>query len=137
MALWGRAFPDDPPRNEPNSVIDRKLRVQRDLLLVGTLNEVVVGTALAGFDGSRTAGRADGRGWGPSTRLLSRELRATSCGRRSVLDRVSPSSSARLPACPSYRRAGRCRGWAHPPAGLGGVWGAAARASRPYVLSFS
>ncbi len=53
VSLWGEVFADDPPWNEPAAVIRRKLGVQRDLLLVGTLNGRVVATVMAGFDGFR------------------------------------------------------------------------------------
>ena len=53
VALWGEAFADDPPRNEPRAVIDRKLRVQRELFLVGEFQGEIVGTVIAGFDGYR------------------------------------------------------------------------------------
>lgn len=53
VALWSEVFADDPPRNEPHAVIGRKLRVQRELFLVGELQGDVVGTVIAGFDGYR------------------------------------------------------------------------------------
>ena len=53
VALWAEAFADDPPRNEPRAVIDRKLRVQRELFLVGEFQGDIVGTVIAGFDGYR------------------------------------------------------------------------------------
>jgi ribosomal protein S18 acetylase RimI-like enzyme len=53
VALWSQVFPDDPPRNEPRAVIDRKLRVQRELFLVGEFVGDLVGTVIAGFDGYR------------------------------------------------------------------------------------
>jgi ribosomal protein S18 acetylase RimI-like enzyme len=51
--LWARVFPDDPPANAPALMIERKLNVQPDLLLVGTVDEAVVGAVMAGFDGVR------------------------------------------------------------------------------------
>ena len=53
VALWAEAFADDPPRNEPRAVISRKLRVQRELFLVGEFQGDIVGTVIAGFDGYR------------------------------------------------------------------------------------
>lgn len=53
VALWSEVFAGDPPRNEPRAVIRRKLRVQRELFLVGELDGEVVGTVIAGFDGFR------------------------------------------------------------------------------------
>ena len=51
--LWLQAFPDDPPRNEPASVIRRKLECQRELFLVGEADGVILATLLAGYDGFR------------------------------------------------------------------------------------
>lgn len=51
--LWGRVFADDPPRNAPAVMIDNKLKVQPELLLVGVLDQVLVGAVMAGFDGVR------------------------------------------------------------------------------------
>jgi len=51
--LWTEAFPNDPPRNEPGQVIRRKLRVQRELFLVGEWEGEVVATLLGGYDGFR------------------------------------------------------------------------------------
>jgi ribosomal protein S18 acetylase RimI-like enzyme len=53
VALWQSVFPDDPPWNEPASMIRRKLTVQPELLLVGHLNGEVVATVMAGFDSVR------------------------------------------------------------------------------------
>jgi ribosomal protein S18 acetylase RimI-like enzyme len=52
-ALWRRVFPDDPPWNAPELVIENKLRVQAELLLVGELAGSIVGAVVAGFDGMR------------------------------------------------------------------------------------
>jgi len=51
--LWGVAFADDPPRNAPELVIQRKLETQRELFLVALLEGRLVGTALGGYDGFR------------------------------------------------------------------------------------
>jgi ribosomal protein S18 acetylase RimI-like enzyme len=51
--LWRRVFPDAPPWNVPSRDIELKLSVQRDLFLVATRHEEVVGTVMAGFDGHR------------------------------------------------------------------------------------
>lgn len=53
VSLWEAVFPDDPPWNAPRLVVARKLRVQRDLFLVGCLDRRLVATVLAGFDGFR------------------------------------------------------------------------------------
>ena len=52
-ALWRRVFPDDPPWNAPEVMIENKLRVQPELLLVGELAGTIVGAVMAGFDGVR------------------------------------------------------------------------------------
>jgi ribosomal protein S18 acetylase RimI-like enzyme len=52
-SLWGRVFPDDPPWNAPTVMIENKLRVQPELLLVGELTGTIVGAVMAGFDGVR------------------------------------------------------------------------------------
>ena len=53
VALWEVVFPDDPPWNNPLSMIHRKLTVQPELFLVAHTNGKVVGTVVAGFDGVR------------------------------------------------------------------------------------
>ena len=53
IALWSAVFPDSPPWNDPKTDIQRKLAVQRDFFLVAILNEELVGTAMAGYDGHR------------------------------------------------------------------------------------
>jgi ribosomal protein S18 acetylase RimI-like enzyme len=53
VELWETCFPDDPPWNEPRDVIRRKMTVQPELLLVALVDDQVVGTVLAGFDGFR------------------------------------------------------------------------------------
>jgi ribosomal protein S18 acetylase RimI-like enzyme len=51
--LWARVFADDPAWNAPALLIENKLKVQPELLLVGVLDEVLVGAVMAGFDGVR------------------------------------------------------------------------------------
>ena len=75
VALWKTVFPDDPPWNEPVSVIRRKLTVQPQLFLIGHLNGQIVGTVIAGFDGVRgwihhLAVRAECRHKGIGTMLM-------------------------------------------------------------------
>jgi len=53
VSLWKDIFPDDPPWNEPTTVIRRKLTVQPELFLVGYVDGRLVATVLAGFDGVR------------------------------------------------------------------------------------
>jgi ribosomal protein S18 acetylase RimI-like enzyme len=52
-ALWREVFPDSPAWNHPETDIQRKLAVQRDLFLVAMLDDEIVGTAMAGYDGHR------------------------------------------------------------------------------------
>lgn len=53
IRIWSEAFPNDPPRNEPASVVRRKIKTQPELFLVGESNGVVVATLLGGYDGFR------------------------------------------------------------------------------------
>jgi ribosomal protein S18 acetylase RimI-like enzyme len=53
IALWHTVFPDDPPHNDPTTVIRQKLAVQRDVFLVALVGDHLVGTTLAGYDGHR------------------------------------------------------------------------------------
>ena len=51
--LWAIVFPDEPSWNESASLIVRKLTVQPELFFVCVVNETIVGTTIAGFDGVR------------------------------------------------------------------------------------
>jgi ribosomal protein S18 acetylase RimI-like enzyme len=53
VALWATVFPGDPGRNEPAALIERKRRVQRDLFLVGEMEDRVVCAVMGGYDGFR------------------------------------------------------------------------------------
>jgi ribosomal protein S18 acetylase RimI-like enzyme len=53
VELWKEVFADDPPWNEPEAMIRRKLTVQPELFLVALVNGQVIGTIMAGFDGVR------------------------------------------------------------------------------------
>jgi ribosomal protein S18 acetylase RimI-like enzyme len=53
IALWKDVFADDPPWNEPELMIRRKLTVQPELFWVALVEGRVVGTVMAGFDGVR------------------------------------------------------------------------------------
>ena len=46
-------FPDAPPHNNPARDIRTKREVQPELFLVAVVEELIVGTAMAGFDGHR------------------------------------------------------------------------------------
>ncbi len=53
VQLWSAVFPDDPPRNAPDRMIDGALAVRPESLLVAELDGAVVGAVIAGFDGVR------------------------------------------------------------------------------------
>jgi ribosomal protein S18 acetylase RimI-like enzyme len=50
--LLVEAFPNDPPHNEPNLVIDAKLKVD-DLIFIAEDGNEIIGTTMAGYDGHR------------------------------------------------------------------------------------
>ena len=52
IRLWQDAFPDDPPHNQPDAVIDAKLAID-DLIFVATDGDVLAGACIAGYDGHR------------------------------------------------------------------------------------
>jgi ribosomal protein S18 acetylase RimI-like enzyme len=52
-ALWARVFPGDPPWNAPERMLETKLSVQPELLLVHERGGQIVGAVIAGFDGVR------------------------------------------------------------------------------------
>jgi ribosomal protein S18 acetylase RimI-like enzyme len=52
-ALWENAFPDDPPWNRAEVVIPAKMAAQPELFLVAVDGDMVIGAALAGYDGHR------------------------------------------------------------------------------------
>lgn len=53
VALWRRVFPDDPPRNEPGFLLERKLAQDDGLVFVADDDGVVVGAVAVGYDGVR------------------------------------------------------------------------------------
>ena len=53
IALWAAVFPDDPPRNEPGLLLDRKLAQKDGLVFVAHDDGEVVGAVVAGYDGVR------------------------------------------------------------------------------------
>ena len=53
IILWDKVFPDAPLHNNPARDIRTKREVQPELFLVALLEEQIVGTAMAGFDGHR------------------------------------------------------------------------------------
>ncbi len=53
IKLWESLFKNDPPWNDPASIIKRKLAFQSELFLIGEDNRRVVATVLGGYDGFR------------------------------------------------------------------------------------
>jgi len=52
IALWKASFPDDPPHNEPGTMLDTKLGID-DLIFVVVQEDRIVGACIAGYDGHR------------------------------------------------------------------------------------
>ena len=52
ITFWQNVFSDDSPHNDPNKVIDAKLAID-ELLFVAEDNDVIIGAAMAGYDGHR------------------------------------------------------------------------------------
>jgi ribosomal protein S18 acetylase RimI-like enzyme len=97
IALWRRVFPDAPPHNDPARDIKRKLTVQPELFFVALIEEAVVGTAMAGFDGHRgwvyyVAVSGEHRRRGVGSALMKRveeALAALGCGKLNLQVRAS------------------------------------------------
>lgn len=53
VALWNDVLPSSQPWNEPRTVIARKRKTGDGLFFVGELDDRVVATTLAGYDGVR------------------------------------------------------------------------------------
>ena len=53
IALWNEVFPGSTGHNDPGESIARKVAVDDGLFFVAVDGEVIVGTALAGYDGHR------------------------------------------------------------------------------------
>jgi len=87
--LWTEAFPDMRVWNRPATYIERKLRVQDELFLVGALGERVIATVVAGYDGVRgwiyhlaVATQHRHRGFGRAMMAVAEErLRALGCAK--------------------------------------------------------
>jgi ribosomal protein S18 acetylase RimI-like enzyme len=107
--LWREVFPDSPAWNHPESDIQRKLSVQRELFFVAMLRSKLVGTAMAGYDGHRgwvyyVAVGAEHRGRGVGTALMNRvesELARMGCPKLNLQVRGSNRKAVSF-----YRRLG-------------------------------
>jgi ribosomal protein S18 acetylase RimI-like enzyme len=53
IALWNEVFPGSTGHNDPGQSIDRKVASDDGLFFVALDGDVIVGTALAGYDGHR------------------------------------------------------------------------------------
>jgi ribosomal protein S18 acetylase RimI-like enzyme len=53
IALWQALFGYDTAHNDPALTIDKKLAVNDGLFFVATVDQTVIGTAMAGYDGHR------------------------------------------------------------------------------------
>ena len=81
--LWREVFPGSPSWNHPDTDIQRKLAVQRELFLIALLDRELVGTALAGYDGHRgwvyyVAVKQGHRRFGIGSALMRRAMISTS-----------------------------------------------------------
>jgi ribosomal protein S18 acetylase RimI-like enzyme len=111
VALWSLVFADDPPRNAPDRVIERKLATQRELFLVAELGGRVVGTVLGGYDGFRgwvyhLAVHPDRRRKGLGRALMAaieERLRALGCPKINLQVRARNRATAAF-----YERLGYC-----------------------------
>jgi ribosomal protein S18 acetylase RimI-like enzyme len=120
-ALWARVFPDDSPRNAPGRMLDDKLEVQPELLLVGegasepsearteAASVQIAGAVMAGYDGVRgwiyhlaVAPELRRRGLGAQlVRAAEERLRALGCPKVNL--QVRPNNRE---AVAFYRRLG-------------------------------
>lgn len=83
--------------NDPRKDIQRKLRVQPDLFLVGMLDERIVATVMAGYEGHRgwinylaVGPEAQGQGYGRRMMEAAElRLRAIGCAKLNLLVRTS------------------------------------------------
>jgi len=52
ISLWNNSFPNNPRHDEPNLMIDSKLKID-NLIFIALDNEQVIGSCMAGYDGHR------------------------------------------------------------------------------------
>ena len=53
VVLWNQSLAINAPHNDPATSIRKKLEVDRELFLVATVDGVLAGTAMGGYDGHR------------------------------------------------------------------------------------
>lgn len=102
--LWEQVFPDDPPWNRAERAIPAKLAAADGLLLVALDGAVVVGTAMAGYDGHRgwlyavaVAPEARGSGVGAAlVRAAEERLAARGCVKVNLQVRSGNDAAARF-----------------------------------------
>ncbi len=115
ISLWSDAFPHDPPRNAPHLMIERKLHLDDDLLLVALAHSELVGAVIAGYDGVRgwlyhLAVAPARRRAGIGTQLVrsaETRLRALGCVKVNLQIRSSNSSVAAFYASIGYDQEAR------------------------------
>ena len=49
IALWTEIFSTGSAHNDPQTSLDKKLRIDRDLLLVALMDDVVIGSVMGGY----------------------------------------------------------------------------------------
>ena len=52
-ALWNEALPPNAPHNDPATSIRKKVAADPDMFFVATVDNVVAGTVMGGYDGHR------------------------------------------------------------------------------------
>lgn len=100
--LWSRVFADDPQWNAAALMINNKLKVQPELLLVATVDDLLVGAVIGGFDGVRgwlyhLAVAPERRRSGIATRLVraaEQRLRDLGCPKVNIQLRASNAAVA-------------------------------------------
>jgi ribosomal protein S18 acetylase RimI-like enzyme len=84
VALWEKIFGYEAPHNRPSLAIDKKLEIDDHLFFVAVVDNAVVGTIMAGYDGHRgwiysVAVAPSHRRQGIGSRLVSHAEGALTC----------------------------------------------------------